>query len=170
MTRLSNLTIRQTNLSDFEAVDRLFGRSYPVLLQKHYSAATYISALPVISRVQPEQLSSGLFFVAEDENKDVVAAGGWSMQPPTGAQGMRGVGHVRHLATDHRKIGQGIGSSLLMHMKLHAKGSGMMVLRCFSTLNATEFYKSNGFTPLGEAEIALSGGIVFPVLAMECLL
>ncbi len=170
MARLSDLTIRQTDSSDFNAVDRLFGRSYPVLLQAHYSAATYISALPVISCAQPEMLSSGMFFVVEDEKNEIAAAGGWSLQPPTGAQGMRGVGHVRHIATDHRKLRKGIGSALMTHMKLHAKGSGMMLLRCFSTLNAVPFYKANGFTSLGEAEIALSGGVVFPVLAMECLL
>ena len=170
MANKTNLIIRQADPSDFEAVDRLFGRSYPVLLQGHYSPATYISALPVISRAQPELLASGLFFVVEDANKDVVAAGGWSMEPPKGGQGMRGVGHVRHVATDHRRLRQGIGRALITHIKLHAKGSGMMKLQCFSTLNAQAFYSANGFTSLGEGEVQLSGGIGFPVVVMECLL
>lgn len=170
MSPMSDLLVRPSQLDDFEDVDRLFARSYPVLLRPHYKPSVYVSAMPIIARARPELLDSDTFFVAEDSQGDIIGAGGWSLQRPDGGQGSHGIGHVRHVVTDHRRVRRGVGRALLSHIKLHAKGSGIAILRSQSTLNAVPFYENQGFEVLGDVSVILPGDIEFPAVLMECRL
>ena len=160
------LTLRPAEPSDTDALDRLFGQSYPVLLRPDYPPSVLVTAVPLISRAQPDLIASGTFFVvcAGDE---IVGAGGWTMQAPGGKPGTRGVGHVRHVVTDHRRTRQGIGRRLMEHIILHAHACGMMRLQCQSTRTAVPFYESMGFVAAGEIDIELRPGIVFPAVFMS---
>ena len=163
------LTLRLANPSDLSELDRLFAQSYPVLLKPDYPPSVLVTAIPLISKAQPALIASGSFFVVCD-GAQIVGAGGWTMQAPGGRRGMRGIGHVRHVVTDHRRVRQGVGRRLLEHIVNHAKGSGMMQLYCQSTRTAVPFYEAMGFEQLGEIEIALRPGIHFPAIQMVSVL
>ncbi len=160
------LTIRTATMDDLGALDDLFQRSYARLLAPDYPPSVLMTAVPVIGRAQPDLLKSGLFFVTETGEGDLVGAGGWSLQAPGGRPGQRGVGHIRHVATDPEHTRAGIARGLLEHILLHAKASGMAQMHCQSTLTAVPFYQAMGFVAQGEVSVTLRGGIEFPAVFM----
>ncbi|MDA7427459.1 GNAT family N-acetyltransferase [Primorskyibacter aestuariivivens] len=119
------------------------------------------TTLPLISRAQPALLASGSYFVAVRDGA-VVGAGGWTMQAPGGRPGLRGVGHIRHVVTDHRQTRQGIGRRLMTHVMWYARAAGCEALHCQSTLTAVPFYAALGFVAQGRIEVELPRGITFP--------
>lgn len=163
------LTLRIAEASDIEALDRLFGQSYPALLKHDYPPSVLVTAVPLISKAQPALIASGSFFVVCD-GQDIVGAGGWTMQAPGGRPGTRGIGHVRHVVTDHRRTREGIGRSLLDHIVLQAHASGMTQLHCQSTRSAVPFYEAMGFDAQGDIDIELRPGITFPAVFMTRIL
>lgn len=163
------LTLRPAEPSDMDALDQLFGQSYPILLKPDYPPSVLVTAVPLISKAQPALIASGTFFVIFDR-EDIVGAGGWTMQAPGGKPGMRGIGHIRHVVTDHRRTREGIGRRLMEHIILHAHACGMMQLHCQSTRTAVPFYESMGFVAQGEIDIELRPGITFPAVFMKRIL
>ncbi|MCH2163630.1 MAG: GNAT family N-acetyltransferase [Marinovum sp.] len=163
---MTNPHVRIATPDDLMAVDALIAQSYPILLKADYAPSVLVTALPLISRAQPELLSSGSYFVAEIDD-EVVGAGGWTMAAPGAGPSARGVGHIRHVVTSHRHTRLGIGRSLMSNVKLHAKGSGMVRLDCLSTLTAVPFYQSMGFDLLGPVQVQLRPGITFPSIRMQ---
>lgn len=159
------LTVRVAEPTDLDVLDRLFGSSYPVLLKPDYPPSTLVTAVPLISKAQPALIASGSYFVVCDTD-GIVGAGGWTMQAPGGKPGMRGIGHIRHVVTDHRRVRQGIGRKLMEHVIRHAQGSGMRQLHCQSTRTAVPFYTTVGFVAQGEIDIPLRPGISFPAIFM----
>lgn len=160
------LTLRPAEPSDTEALDRLFGQSYPVLLKPDYAPSVLVTAVPLMSKAQPALIASGTFFVVCD-GAEIVGAGGWTMQAPGARPGTRGVGHIRHVVTDHRRTREGIGRRLMRHIILHAHACGMMQSHCQSTLTAVPFYESMGFVALGGIDVELRPGIHLPAVFMQ---
>ncbi|MFZ5962905.1 GNAT family N-acetyltransferase [Thalassococcus sp. BH17M4-6] len=165
MSDAQSLIVRTASMADFDAVDALFARSYPALLAADYAPSVMVTAVPLISKAQPGLLRSGSFFLAENRY-GIVGAGGWTQEAPGGGAGQRGVGHVRHVVTDHTRVRQGIGGALMRHVMMHAKASGMAQLHCQSTLTAVPFYTAMGFAVRGDITVALPGGIGFPAVFM----
>ena len=163
-------TIRTASMADISDLDRLFERSYLRLLAPDYAPSVLMTAAPIISRAQPDLIKSGLFFVVETPEGTIGAAGGWSMNPPGGKPGIRGVGHIRHVATDPDIARGGYGRALLQHILLHAKASGMREMHALSTLTAVPFYEAMGFVSQGEVETTFPGGIKFPSVFMTSIL
>lgn len=158
--------IRTATMSDLSALDRLFERSYLRLLAPDYAPSVLMTAVPVIARAQPELLKSGLFFIAETEAGEIGAAGGWSLTAPGGKPGARGVGHIRHVATDPDHTRKGLARALLQHILFHAKASGMQQMHCQSTRTAVPFYEAMGFGVQGDVDVTLRGGLSFPSVFM----
>ncbi len=165
----NTLTLRAAEPSDRDALDRLFGQSYPVLLKPDYPPSILVTAVPLISQAQPALIASGTFYVMCD-GPEIVGAGGWTMQAPGGKPGVRGIGHIRHVVTDHRRTREVIARRLLEHIILHARASGMSQLQCQSTRTAVSFYEAMGLEAQGEIEIPLRPGILFPAVFMSRLL
>jgi GNAT superfamily N-acetyltransferase len=159
------LTLRPADPSDLDDLDALFGRSYPALLKADYPPSVLVTAVPLISKAQPALIASGRFFVVCD-GTEIVGAGGWTQQAPNGKPGTRGIGHIRHVVTDHRRTREGIGQRLLEHLLLHAHASGMSQLHCQSTRTAVPFYQAMGFVVQGDIDIELRPGITFPAIFM----
>ena len=166
---MTDLAIRVAGAGDIGAIDRLLGRSYPTLLKRDYPPSVLVLALPAMTRAQPGLLASGTYYLAELGGV-VVGAGGWTQQAPGGRPGQRGVGHVRHVATDPDHARRGIGRALMAHVMLTAKASGMASLDCLSTRTAVPFYASLGFVAVGERKVTFPGDIAFPVVAMTAQL
>ena len=161
------LTIRTTGRDDFDAVDRLLSQSYPALLKRDYAPSVVVTALPRISRANPKLLRSGRYYLIEDEHAQVVGAGGWSRAGPVGGAPRAGLGHIRHVVTDHRRIRQGIGRALMRHTLDAARQAGVRRLDCLSTLTAVPFYRALGFSAAGAVELSLAPGIRFPAVQMH---
>jgi GNAT superfamily N-acetyltransferase len=160
------LSLRHASPADLSAVDALLARSYPRLLAADYPPSTLVLAVPRIMRARPELLASGTYFLAEDPEGRVLAAGGWSRGAPTPMGAIADTGHVRHVATDPDVVRKGVGRALMARVMQDAREAGMQWLNCLSTRTAVPFYAELGFRPLHEAEITLAPGIVFPVLRM----
>ena len=164
--RGDTLTLRPAEPSDLDALDALFGQSYPILLKADYPPSVLVTAVPLISKAQPALIASGSFFVVCD-GPQIVGAGGWTMQAPGDRPGTRGVGHVRHVVTDHRRAREGIGRALMDHTLVHAHACGMHQLHCQSTRSAVPFYEAMGFEAQGEIDVPLRPGINFPAVFMQ---
>ncbi len=160
------ITLRRAQRDDIGALDRLFQRSYARLLAPDYPPSVLIVAVPVMARAQHDLVASGLFYVAEDEEGQVLGAGGWSRQAPGGRPSAPGTGHVRHVATDPEAVRRGVGRLLLGRIVDEARTAGLDELQCISTRTAEPFYAAMGFTREGETEVTLRPGIAFPAVCM----
>lgn len=154
------LDIRLATAKDLAAVDDLFARSYARQLRADYPPSLQVMALPRLARAQPALLRSGQYFLAECEG-EIVGAGGWSRD-----RRLKGLGHVRHLVTDHRRVREGIAASLIRATLAHARKAGMTRMACDATRMAVPFYESQGFVRVAPVEIDLAPGIAFPAMRM----
>ncbi len=162
----SAITVRTARRDDLGAIDALLGASYPALLKHDYPPSILVTAIPLISRAQPNLIASGTYFVAEAEDGALVAAGGWTRGAPPGGHADAKVGHIRHVVTDYRRTRQGIGRRLMRVIIEDAQVAGMARLDCMSTLTAEAFYQSCGFRTLGDVAVPLRQGITFPAKSM----
>ena len=165
MTMLT-LSLRRASMADLSAVDRLLGRSYPRLLAVDYPPSTLVLAVPRFARAQPDLLASGRYFIAEDGQGRVLAAGGWSRRSPAGGPVTDSSGHVRHVATDPDVARRGIGRRVMERVIEDARVAGIARLDCLSTRTAVPFYQALGFRALHPQEVSLGAGIGFPVMRM----
>ncbi|GGH29729.1 Acetyltransferase, GNAT family [Cribrihabitans marinus] len=156
-----SFVVRPTSKADLAAVDALLARSYPRLLKADYPPSVLVTALPLISRAQPALLASGTYYVAE-EAAEILGAGGWTRD------GKRAdLGHIRHVATDHRALRRGVGRAILRHALDMARAAGVTEMACWSTRTAVPFYAALGFETLGPMQVELGPGIRFPAVRMK---
>ncbi|MEO1677890.1 MAG: GNAT family N-acetyltransferase [Pseudomonadota bacterium] len=156
------ITIRPTTPDDFAAVDALLAESYPRLLKKDYPPSVMVTAVPVIARARPELVSSGTYFIAEDDAGRALGAGGWTRRRRRPFEA-----DIRHLATDWRHTRRGIARAILRHVFTTAEGAGVTQFSCLATRTAVPFYRVMGFTEIGPAVIELGPGIDFLAVRME---
>ncbi len=156
----TTLDIRLTTAADFDAVDRLFRRSYGRQLKADYPPSVQVLAFPRLARAKLGLLRSGRYFLAERDG-EVVGAGGWSTD-----RRARGLGHIRHLVTDHRFARQGIAHSIVRAAIGHAKSAGLNRIACDATRTAVPFYEAQGFVQVSPVLIDLAPGISFPAVRM----
>ncbi|WP_425091945.1 GNAT family N-acetyltransferase [Tropicimonas sp. S265A] len=162
-----SLVIRPGTSRDVADVDALLAASYPVLLKPDYPPSVMVTALPLISRAQPALITCGTYFVVEQEGI-LRAAGGWTFGPPKGTRPAPGLGHVRHVVTDHRAVRRGFGRALMDHILADAGARGATRLEALSTLTAVPFYRAMGFAPLGEVDVPLGpAGLPFRAVRMD---
>jgi GNAT superfamily N-acetyltransferase len=163
---IPTLSLRKAAPTDLAAVDRLLSRSYPKLLAADYPPSIMVLAVPRISRARPELLASGRYFLAEDAEGRLLAAGGWSRGNPSGPQMHEDTGHVRHVATDPGFVRKGVGRALMGRVMQDARAAGMLWLDCLSTRTAVPFYHALGFRPVGPVEVPLAPEVRFPAMRM----
>ena len=166
MAMTQTLALRTAVPADLAGIDRLLGRSYPRLLAPDYPPSMLVLAVPRFARAQPELLTSGRYFVAEDARGRILAAGGWSRRNPLGGPVEMTTGHVRHVATDPDVVRQGIGRMLMDRVISEARAAGVEWLDCLSTRTAVPFYRALGFRDVRARDLALGPGIGFPVVRM----
>ena len=140
------MTLRVAERRDLAAIDAMLGASYPILLKPDYPASILVTAVPLISKANPALVASGTYFVVLLDEQ-VVGAGGWTAAAPPGFRGATGVGHIRHVVTDHRFVRRGIAARLMTEVFETAKRAGIQRLECLSTRTAVPFYVACGFIP-----------------------
>ncbi|ASP36263.1 GNAT family N-acetyltransferase [Labrenzia sp. VG12] len=159
-------SIRVAEPADKAAVSDLLLKSYTALLKPAYDAVTLKEALPLITRANPELLSSGSYYVAVAPNGAITGAGGWTKHSPTGRDETTTNGNIRHFGTDPDEARKGIGRALMDRCIQEAIAAGLQELNCYSTLNGEAFYSACGFKTIEAFDVALSGGVTFPSLRM----
>jgi len=168
MSDMTDITIKVADRSDLADIDALLARSYPALLKADYPPSLLVTAIPLISRVNPKLVASGRYFVVRDGEGEAVGAGGWSRSNPnTGQAGAPSTGHVRHVVTHHERTRHGIGRALMGRIFDDARAAGILRLDCFSTLTAVPFYSACGFSADQSLTIELRPGIEFPAVLMH---
>lgn len=78
----AGLVLRSARLEDAGTVGALLVDSYARLFPRCYPADILDIALPLMTRANPELLSSGLYHLVETEAGHVVGCGGWSLADP----------------------------------------------------------------------------------------
>ncbi|MEZ5777944.1 MAG: GNAT family N-acetyltransferase [Paracoccaceae bacterium] len=160
--------VRISGRGDIGAVDALLARAYPRLLKADYPPSVLVTALPIISRAQPTLVTSGTYYVAEDDTGTIIGAGGWTAATPgRGGRGEPGRANVRHVVTDDRAVRRGVGRAILSRVFDDAQGAGMTWTHCTSTRTAVPFYAAMGFATMGEVRVPLAPGIDFPAVEMR---
>lgn len=161
----ATLTVRLAGRADLAAVDALLALSFPALLKADYPPSVMVTAVPLLARANPALVASGHYFVVTDGDGRVVGAGGCTPGRPARGGGVAS-GHIRHVATDHRLVRQGIGRRLMERLLAHARDRGIGLLLCQATRTAVPFYRAMGFVALGPISVELRPGISFPAEAM----
>ena len=158
----ATITIRPAQPGDLDRVSTLLSRSYRALLAPDYEPAVLRDALPLITRARPQLMRCGTYFIAADDTGRALAAGGWTDATPSGAAGLTGIGHARHVATDPDHTGRGLARRVLETTMASARDAGVRHLHCQSTLTARGFYERLGFETRGRIDIRLMPGVYFP--------
>ena len=166
------LTLRVAHAGDLAAVDALLGRSYPALLKYDYAPSIMVTIVPLIAWARPELLASGRYFVVSDQVGRVVGAGGYSLAAPGLCGGVagsatRGLGHIRHVATDPQVTRRGVGRLLMQAIFAAAHAEGKQRFECLSTLTAVPFYQAVGFVVDGPVSVPMAQGSSFPAVRMR---
>ena len=155
------MQIRVARRADIAAVDALLARAYPRLLKADYPPSLLVTAIPLIARAQPRLVTSGSYFVAEDEGQ-IIGAGGWTADRADPARG-----NIRHVVTDDRRLREGIGRAIITRALDEAAAAGVTRMDCSATRTAVPFYAALGFESVGPVTVALAPGIDFPAIAMR---
>ncbi len=112
-------------------------------------------------------MTSGTYYVVEDDRGEIVGAGGWTRSAPGGQGAAEGVGHIRHVVTDHARVREGIGRVLMQRIVMSAEYARLSRLDCLSTITAVPFYATCGFVEMQPVSVNLRPGIDFPAVLMR---
>lgn len=123
-------------------------------------------ALPIITKPNRRLLGSGTYYVAQYADA-IVACGGWSLEEPGSTSTEPGIAHIRHFAVASEHVRRGAGRALFHRCEVEARASGIRLFKCFSSLNAAEFYAALGFQLCGPIEVQMPEGLTFPSYLME---
>jgi N-acetylglutamate synthase-like GNAT family acetyltransferase len=155
----TTVSLRRARSADLAAVDKLLARSFPRLLAADYPPSIMVLAVPRLIRARPELLASGRYFLAEDAEGRLLAAGGWSAASAE-------TGHVRQVATDPDVVRRGVGRALMGQVMRDAHAAGVGWLDCLSTRTAVPFYAALGFRIVFPFAVPMAPGIMFPAVRM----
>jgi N-acetylglutamate synthase-like GNAT family acetyltransferase len=167
MINAPTYSIRTADPSDSDAVSTLLVASYSILFPAHYSSETLRSALPHITKANPQLLASGTYYVAETELGNLVGCGGWTAARPGSGEIVEGEAHIRHFATHPDLVRRGVGANLLARCFSDVRQHSVRRLHCFSTLGAERFYEAFGFKRIGPIEVPMGKSLMFPAILMS---
>lgn len=159
--------VRVATPADADAVTELLGASYPVLMLTAYDEAELESALPLMTRANEKLLSSGTFYVAEQDDGRLAGCGGWTRERPGTGAVEDGLAHIRHFATRPEWIGRGVGRALYQRSEEDARCAGIASFECYASLNAEGFYLALGFRSVRKLELELVSGVTFRAVLMR---
>jgi N-acetylglutamate synthase-like GNAT family acetyltransferase len=160
------MLIRVAEEHDLQGIGALLFRSYSVLMRPAYDVDVLEAALPAISKAKPDLVALRTFYVAELDG-EIIGCGGWTWSPPGKGKLVDGLVHARHFAVDPQHTGRGVGRAIFGRCATDARAAGALWIQALSSLNAAEFYRKVGLTPLQPVSVTLGGATDFPVILME---
>ena len=163
---VGSIALRPTTIDDAEPISALFTASYPVLMTTAYPADLLQDILPVITQTNPTLLSSGTFYMVENDQGQAIGCGGWTRERPGSSETIPGLSHIRHFATHPDWIGQGIGTAIYKCCEKNARLANTHTFECYSSLNAQAFYESLGFIAQEKFSVPMGPELQFPSIRM----
>jgi GNAT superfamily N-acetyltransferase len=160
---MNEIVIRESTRADHAAVTELLETSYPALLPASYDDAHLSTLLPLITQANPALLSSGTFYVAETQDKEIVGSGGWVHDPDSR------IARVECLVVHPQCTLHNIGRNIVAKCEVEARAAGMGWLDAYSAPAAEGFFSKMGFSKLRDVDITM-GDTSMPTVLFEIAL
>jgi GNAT superfamily N-acetyltransferase len=172
------LSLRPARPSDVASIERLIERSVRALSVGHYSPRQTDSALRFMFGVDTRLVEQGTYFVVEAAD-EIVAAGGWSawrtlyggdrfkdgddepLEPG------RDAARIRAFFVHPDWARKGLARQLFERCLRESRAAGFHALELMATLPGEPLYRALGFSADERIEIALSDGVVLPLVRMS---
>ncbi|MEM9575197.1 MAG: GNAT family N-acetyltransferase [Pseudomonadota bacterium] len=135
-------------------------------MSKAYAPEVLAVALPAMIEANPQLISTGRFYIVEQE-QTVIGCGGWSFDTPGTGVVIDGIAHIRHFAIDPEHGRNGIGQAIFERCREAAFAAGAKKFQAFSSLNAEPFYQRMGLNRHKLINVQMGKEIEFPVVFME---
>jgi GNAT superfamily N-acetyltransferase len=161
------MRLRVAMIEDAAAIGAVLRASYGTLMAGAYPPELLASALPPMTRANPELLGSGRYYLVEAGTGECLGCGGWSDRPPDGPGPDPRRAHIRHFATHPDWTGRGIGRTIYERCEADARAAGFIAFEAYASLNGEAFYAALGFRRLEAIETPMPGGVRFPAVRME---
>lgn len=157
--------------ADIPSIAALQLRSMQALGNAHYPAAALAVFLDRFGTMDFAVIDEGHFFVAHDEDGNVLGTGGWSRLAPGYQQGVPphprpDAPTVRGVYCDPGMARSGIGSAIMRHVEADAARYGFAALKLTATLSGVALYARLGYRELGRRSIDLGDGLAFGCVDM----
>lgn len=165
-----SLTLSVARPEDRAEIEDMLELAFEEGLHRAYGSDLVEDLLPLVSVLDPSQLTSGTFYVMADMDGQIAASGGFSRGMPGSNEIIEGVAHIRSFATHPDFAGYGLGRRLFDHCLKEAKAQGFREFVCFSGLNAEGFYANLGFKKENSIEIHMGEGLILPAVLMRRLI
>jgi GNAT superfamily N-acetyltransferase len=163
---LDRIQVRTASPEDEATVRGLLEASYPVLLTQHYGTELIAEAMPLLTMPDAKLLRSDRYYVAELDEV-AVGCGGWSQEPPPGAEAGDDTAIIRRFAVPAAFAGKGVGRKLFQHCETAIREGRLRRMLVRSSLNAEPFYAALGFRLLRPVDMPLPSGRGLPCVLME---
>lgn len=162
---MAKIEVRPTNPSDQDGLHTLYRESFGKMLRKDYPQQILDRALPLLSQVNEALISSGKYYLANDEAGNVMGAGGWSHEMPGQGRIIPGTIHIRHFAVLPKFAHRGVARAIFDRCLDDAVEAASV--ECFSTKTAQPFYASLGFAVIREFDVNMGPELAFPSVHMK---
>ncbi len=157
-------TVRAATMSDQGPLSVLLRASYGWMLLDRYNADTVAGVLPELATPDTGLINSRQYYVATDEQGNLIGAGGWSWGNPVTGDLEHGKAHIRQFATHPTNFGKGVASAILARVRQDA--AAVKTLECRSTVSAQGFFARHGFKPCGEVLQRIAPHILMATIRM----
>ena len=156
--------IRSARCSELDSLTSLSRKAFSAGLEGFYGPSLIEAALPFISQVSKPLVRSKQLYIAVAESGAMIGAGGWS-RDYHGLPAQEGIAHIRQFVVHPDWMQQGIGRALFKRCLDEA--DDIVQFECQASLSAIPFYRSLGFHVVGEDDVILPDGTVFPTCLMR---
>lgn len=170
--------VRLATLDDREAITRLIADSARHLSREHYDDAQIEAAIASVFGVDSTLIEDGTYFVAEQDGT-LIGCGGWSkrktlfggdqfsdrdtaMIDPASEPS-----RIRAFFVHPEHARKGVARAILSVCEREAKAHGFRALELLSTLPGIKFYEANGYSPMGDFDLELPGGVKLQFVPMR---
>ena len=170
--------VRKATLDDREAITELIAESARRLSREHYADTQIEAAIESVFGVDSSLIEDETYFVAE-QNGTLIGCGGWSSRKTLFGGDQFSTRNTARIdpATEPAKIRaffvhpdharKGVARALLSKCEREAREHGFGALELLSTLPGVEFYLANGYSPNGDFDLELTGGVKLRFVPMR---
>ena len=172
------MNIRKARIDEREAIQVLIAESARYLSREHYTDTQIEAAIATVFGVDSSLIEDGTYYVAEIDG-ELAGSGGWSKRKTLfgGDQYTSRDTSYLDAETEPAKIRaffihpaharKGIARAILSQCETHARAEGFRALELLATLPGIEFYKSCGFTEMGDFELSLTENVKLQFVPMR---
>jgi GNAT superfamily N-acetyltransferase len=172
------VNIRKATPGDVPRLRQIIEASVRGLQSHDYTPAQIEGALASVYGVDSQLIADGTYLVAEGDNGEIVACGGWSKRKTLygGDQYAAREDSLLDPARDAAKIRaffvhpdfarRGIGTMILDACEQAAIAAGFSRLEMGATLSGVAFYRARGYAEMENQEVPLGNGEKLPIVKM----